>query len=1081
MLTLLLRHVFSLMLLIASVPCFSQERGTVRDIENALTSSKFDRADKLLRAQTDFYFSLQKFDSLPQYASYIGRVAEKKSGAEYAITEVDIFLKKLKSQGAGGAVMADAFNNAAEFYGTVGKNEQAFKGNQDAYNYAIATPGFNAAKLGAIHSDLGTYAYRMGNISLAKSHHRNAIAIFLRTKTPDYDRLYTAANNMGASMWFDSKMDSAVYYYDIAYKALSNTERNPLNQYYRPAVLQNNIAALYGMQGKTSEAIKAMTVTIENLRKYLSIKEDLPKKETAITFQFEATDNLAGIYKELGDYSRAHELLTYSYKQKQKYSGADKTGLFKSEILIGQLYLAMKEYDKAFGYLQRGLHEISKADGDYLFWQADAAYSLALLHDERGEDEVAHGYYEKADSLYEASLQGEYDDIYLEFLRNSALFHAENGRAVLALQKGNKGLQYISKTQGRQTIMGFYHLLNLGEIHFQSGNYTKAIEFADKGLQVVNSIMSAGNSLLDSIKTELKKPKAILLKTKAEYRLLSKKDKNSLKGLLNQVNEALNILEKRRAIIHDPADISLMMADHADLVGFVKTLTLELHQLTPSQGYMDKLIELHESGIYHRIRSRLDKNDLLQFTNVPSNIQGREKQLKQEIKSSLEGGYSHSESMRRYFAAIERWNEYMDMIRKNYPKYYEMRYASIFKSLSGVQESLEPRSTVIRYFFIDKELFALVMTSGNKQLVRLAANDLEKNIRQLDEKANSAVQMGEVLYTLYQQLWQPIRKFIVHRKVIIIPDGILYNLSFDILTPKKISQYEELATSSLLAEHAISYHYSLYLASQDKNERKLMKSFVAFAPGFLDEEKGRYLSTIKDSNNLDHSYVRLLPQPFTIDLAGKARNMLGGVAYLKERSTAESFKMNAGQHKIIHIGTHAESNNLYPEYTRLIFSKNVEGEPSSNSVFLHEIYNCNLNSELAVLTACETGKPGYEDGEGMISLAHAFNYAGSESILTGLWKIDEKASSMLVELFYENLLEGMDKDEALRMAKLSYLSQAKGRMLAPAYWSGLILMGNTDPIELEKKNAAGLWIVLVIGLAFLIGSFLVRRRLFEWN
>jgi len=83
-----------------------------------------------------------------------------------------------------------------------------------------------------------------------------------------------------------------------------------------------------------------------------------------------------------------------------------------------------------------------------------------------------------------------------------------------------------------------------------------------------------------------------------------------------------------------------------------------------------------------------------------------------------------------------------------------------------------------------------------------------------------------------------------------------------------------------------------------------------------------------------------------------------------------------------------------------------------------------------MLTACESGKPGYQDGEGMISLAHAFNYAGSESILTGLWKIDEQASAMLLDLFYENLADGLPKDEALRQAKLSYLQQAEGRMLA---------------------------------------------------
>ena len=62
-----------------------------------------------------------------------------------------------------------------------------------------------------------------------------------------------------------------------------------------------------------------------------------------------------------------------------------------------------------------------------------------------------------------------------------------------------------------------------------------------------------------------------------------------------------------------------------------------------------------------------------------------------------------------------------------------------------------------------------------------------------------------------------------------------------------------------------------------------------------------------------------------------------------------------------------------------------------------------MSSNLAILTACETGKPTYQAGEGMISLAHAFNYAGSESILTSLWKIDEQSSAVIIESFYKYL------------------------------------------------------------------------------
>ena len=160
----------------------------------------------------------------------------------------------------------------------------------------------------------------------------------------------------------------------------------------------------------------------------------------------------------------------------------------------------------------------------------------------------------------------------------------------------------------------------------------------------------------------------------------------------------------------------------------------------------------------------------------------------------------------------------------------------------------------------------------------------------------------------------------------------------------------------------------------------------------------------------------------------------------------------------------------------MIFAKDVakDAKREDNSLFTYEIYDYNVASNLTILTACETGKPTFEPGEGMISLAHAFNYAGSESILTSLWKIDEKSSNEILGYFYDNLKDGMPKDEALRQAKLSYLAVAKGRTLAPQYWSGLVLMGDTSPLELHSEFPFWPW--FLGGLVILAVMLFVFRE-----
>jgi len=124
-----------------------------------------------------------------------------------------------------------------------------------------------------------------------------------------------------------------------------------------------------------------------------------------------------------------------------------------------------------------------------------------------------------------------------------------------------------------------------------------------------------------------------------------------------------------------------------------------------------------------------------------------------------------------------------------------------------------------------------------------------------------------------------------------------------------------------LANYTISYQYSLFLFERGKKAYSPDNPFVAFAPGFSDKIKQAYRSVSKDSMELDKNYLSLSPQPFSIGLAIKTQELLGGETFIDDRSTKNLFKANAGNHKIIHIGTHAESNNDYPEFSRLIFAK----------------------------------------------------------------------------------------------------------------------------------------------------------------
>ena len=107
----------------------------------------------------------------------------------------------------------------------------------------------------------------------------------------------------------------------------------------------------------------------------------------------------------------------------------------------------------------------------------------------------------------------------------------------------------------------------------------------------------------------------------------------------------------------------------------------------------------------------------------------------------------------------------------------------------------------------------------------------------------------------------------------------------------------------------------------------------------------------------------------------------------------------------------------------------------------------NLPSQLAVLSACNTGAGRIQTGEGMKSLAYAFLYAGCESVVASRWLANDASTAAINATFYERLSDGVPKDEALRQAKISYLQQADALTAHPFFWAGMGMYGETSPLR----------------------------------
>lgn len=168
---------------------------------------------------------------------------------------------------------------------------------------------------------------------------------------------------------------------------------------------------------------------------------------------------------------------------------------------------------------------------------------------------------------------------------------------------------------------------------------------------------------------------------------------------------------------------------------------------------------------------------------------------------------------------------------------------------------------------------------------------------------------------------------------------------------------------------------------------------------------------------------------------------------------------------------HGEVEDQNPLLSKLYFNPS---EKEDGLLYTYEIYGLEIPSQLVILSACNTASGELQQGEGILSLERAFQYAGSQSLLSTLWTVDDAASAQLTENFLTNLKSGKTKDIALQQAKLQYLETATPDKLHPFYWAGFKLTGNTTVLSEESTYQYLLYVILIVGLS--IGLYLWTKK-----
>ena len=523
-------------------------------------------------------------------------------------------------------------------------------------------------------------------------------------------------------------------------------------------------------------------------------------------------------------------------------------------------------------------------------------------------------------------------------------------------------------------------------------------------------------------------------------------------------------------------------------------VAVHLYETTHELQYFEKGFGISERSRSADFQTMLREVQAKKVSGVPDSLLQRETNLKGEITAYENFIFNEKSSPAPDLKKINLWKDkvfslsqsYQQMItlfEKKYPTYYQYKYADPIVSIQKIQGSLERREAFVEYFINDggkkseSELYTFVITNQEYKIIRRAFNsELDATI----DHFLGFIRNGEVLKTrradfveytknasqLYKLLIEPIEPSLIDYRLVIVPDDKLSYLPFDafLASSPDTSKMDFRNLDYLLHHHAISYTYSatlLYYYFQ--NNYKYSNRIGAFAPDYTDVHT-------TGINEQDH----FLPLPGAEAEIKGITDLIPGDQYMKGKASKLNFQQKAKDYDILHLAMHTILNDTLPLYSKMVFSADSTGK-NERTLNTFEIYNLKLKADMVVLSGCNTGAGKLQKGEGVMSLARGFFYAGCPSIIMTLWNVEDISSSGIMIEFYRNLKNGFSKDEALRKAKVSYISGADPLKAHPYFWLGYVSIGKQTPLF---KTKAGYFVGLIIFvfLAIVLEKWYFKRK-----
>jgi CHAT domain-containing protein/tetratricopeptide (TPR) repeat protein len=357
--------------------------------------------------------------------------------------------------------------------------------------------------------------------------------------------------------------------------------------------------------------------------------------------------------------------------------------------------------------------------------------------------------------------------------------------------------------------------------------------------------------------------------------------------------------------------------------------------------------------------------------------------------------------------------------------------------LAQLCQRLSPDQLLLTYFLYKGKLIIFAATA--KDIVTQEINDGMEQLERLlpllhahldprgwsESNKSSSEVVRRLLTRLYNILVRPVAHLLPSPTglVTIVPYGPLHKLPF----------------------HALSDGSRFLVENFQVNYLPASSLLLHFGPGENQRYNGSDDGGIAGKKSLVFGFSEKGHLQRVKDEAQTIASLLDGTCFLEGEATIARLIEQAPGSPIIHLATHGQSRLDAPNFS---YMRLADGQLNAIDAFSLDLRDC----ELVTLSGCETGLALSGGGDEQLGLGRAFLAAGTASLVISLWPVEDNATTDLMKLFYEHLLKGESKVQALRAAQCQFMRHDNLEYAHPYFWAAFRLVGDPSPLKTQESK-----------------------------